>query len=200
VPFRGQAAPEGSGGGGGTNSTAVTTSLCFAATGHGSEFEVDITTMPGSIADASGLIGEVNVAIGGLFVVQVAFDGSYGGGGVRISGYDRVRSAQTEDILASAGNTVKGAKVFSEVTNLTTLTPGGSIGQLARVQFRRVAVIDRAPVTAFVAVYNALSGGLQTITTSDLTNGWVEVAGGVLPAQGSALTVLYTWSHTHTIS
>jgi hypothetical protein len=200
MPFRGQMAPAGSGGGGGaTNSTFVATGFDPVPL-HLAEFETDVTTLGGNTADGSGLVSTFNDSVCGLFVVQIAFDALYGGAGIRLTGLDRFKASQTEDITASAGNTVKAAKAFSSLTNIATLTPGGDNAKLARLQFRRVCVVGHAPVAQFAAVYNGFTGGVLPVATEDKTNGWVELTGGLLPAAGTSLSVAYSWSHTHTIS
>lgn len=199
MPYRGQTAPVGSGGGG-TNSAFVMAAV-DAVPLHLAEFETDITTIGGNTADGSGLVSTFNDSACGLFVVQVAFDALYGGAAIRLTGLDRFKASQTEDITANAGNTVKGAKVFSSLTNIATLTPGGDNAKLARLQFRRVCVVGHAPVAQFTAVYKSVfTGGLAAVATEDKTNGWVELTDPTSPSAGTSFTVAYSWSHTHTIS
>ena len=191
----------GGGGGGGTNSTFTVGAWNDCPT-HAVEFAAQITTLAGSSADGSSLVADINGVARGLFVMEVAFDAGYGGAAVRLSGYDRWGVEQIEDITANAGSTVRGSKVWSRLTNVATLTPGGAGDKLARFAFRRVAVVAHTPVATFVAAYRvaAIDNALLTIATEDKTNGWVAISGGTLPAQDDSVRVQHTWTHTHTIS
>lgn len=85
----------------------------------------------GAIATALAGNNAGNAFAGISFVgprnIEVAFAAAWDGGNILITGTDVTDTAQTETITASAGNTVKGAKVFKTVTAIAK----GAVGAAA---------------------------------------------------------------------
>jgi hypothetical protein len=129
-----------------------------------------------------------------LFVYQMVYPPGWPSAAtITLNGTGRGAAAESQVFpapAADAGGTVLGTKVFATWTNLTNAAPTAGVRNAA-LQYRNVIAVSSAPVTAFTnVIYN---GSPRTITTFNLTEGWVAVDGAVI-AIGNPGLVFYTYT------
>lgn len=190
MPIVGGVGTGGGGGGGGTNSTQTElrhyTVPIFTA--DSSIVSLNEQTVPGQV-----------VANPGLACAWVQYPSGYNGS-IRASGINaRTQSNDTETLTNTGAGAVTGSKVWVGPITYTNNTPGGTGSHNASLGLSKRLCVPEAPVADFVAVRNPSDDAAITLSSEDLTAGWVSTS---LTPSGieSGLTVFYTVSHTHTIS
>ncbi len=109
--------------------------------------------------------------------VTATFAGSYDGGNIEVVG-TRLGQVQTETIVASAGNTVAGTKIFDTVTSATRSTTGATANTVSLGWGDKLGT-----PWAFTGVQGLfyVDGVLQTDHTMDGTNYGVTPHSGDVP-------------------
>jgi hypothetical protein len=113
----------------------------------------------------------------------------WAGGDMAVVYVDRYGVTQSTTVTTTGlgGTTVNTAFVCSKVTSITNTSAGVNGSRIVSVEMRSVICTPHVPVTDFIAVWDDIVGE-QLILSSDLVNGWVEIAGPL----GGTYHVQYT--------
>jgi hypothetical protein len=151
----------------------------------------------GVIADNAASAGMIGVT-GGLRSVDVTFPTGFLGGNITFTAPDRFGNSQSETYIKGSNVTRVGTKIFrmDGTGTFTNAAPAGSGATSASASYGTKIGVSHAPVASFESVEDLLAGGVLSVASSDLTNGWVIMT--ELPT--SLIVIRYTFVHTHTLS